>query len=241
MKNITIFTICTGKYTIFFNSFYQTCEKFFLTEHNKTYYVFTDGDIGNHKNVVRVEQSKLGWPYDTMMRFKMFNTVEDKINDTDYTFFFNANMVFTDKIGDEVLPSDLNSNLVGVLHPYFWKSHKSQFTYERRSESSFYMSPSDGESYFQGCFIGGSTKEFMKMSRELDEMINIDLSNNIIPIWHDESAMNWYYSKRTPLKLLPSYACPEMLDNFTIDIKDLGIKAVQIDKNKLGGYNHLRS
>ena len=41
--NIGILLICTGKYTVFFNTVYDSCEEFFLNGHKKTYYVFRDG------------------------------------------------------------------------------------------------------------------------------------------------------------------------------------------------------
>ena len=74
---IGILTICTGKYTIFFDSLYESLEKHFLKGYEKTYYVFTDGEIREEDNVVRIEQTKLGWPYDTMMRFNMFNGISN--------------------------------------------------------------------------------------------------------------------------------------------------------------------
>ena len=105
---ITIFTICTGKYSMFFENFYNSCEEFFLKDYNKKYYVFTDGDIIERDNIVKIHQEKLGWPYDTMMRFQMFNRVKDDVMSSDYAFFFNVNILFLKEISQEVLPNQEN-------------------------------------------------------------------------------------------------------------------------------------
>lgn len=231
---ISILTICTGKYKIFFDDFYKSCEKYFLKDVDKTYYVFTDGEIPDMHNVIKIHQDKLGWPYDTMMRFKMFNSISDKIN-SDYTFFFNINMLLVDEIGNEVIPSEENDYLVGVNHPCFFDKTKNTFPYERNSKSIFYIPYESGYFYYQGCFNGGRTKDFMDMSKILEEKIDLDLTNDIIPIWHDESALNWFFEKKNPLLMSPSYAYPE---SFNLNIEK---KIIQRDKSLLGGHSFLRS
>lgn len=231
---INVLTICTGKYTLFFEQFYTSCEKYFLKNHQKKYYVFTDGVINNYENVIIIQQPKLGWPYDTMMRFKMFNSIEHLL-DGDYIFFFNINMKFLKEIREEVLPGKDNNYLMGVNHPGFYNKKKEEFSYERRKLSNFYIPLDKGSIYYQGCFNGGRKKEFMRMSNILEKLIDDDLSKNIIPIWHDESALNWYYLNLNPLTLDPSYSYPES-QSIPFDKK-----IIQIDKSKIGGHLYLRS
>jgi hypothetical protein len=230
---IDILTICTGKYTIFFDGLYESSEKYFLPGHEKRYIVFTDGEITHRENVLRIEQPKLGWPFDTMMRFKMFNSIKERI-DGDYVFFLNANMLFVDTVGDEVIPMVENDYLMGVIHPGYQDKLNMYFPYERRAHSSFQIPYGMGMTYYQGCFNGGRTEEFLRMSSILDAGIDSDLLKSIVPIWHDESALNWYYSLRNPLVISSSYAYPESVD--------MGIdkKILQLDKSKLGGHNFLR-
>jgi hypothetical protein len=233
-NTINILTICTGKYFMFFDDFYQSCESNFLTNYKKKYFVFTDGELNHYDNVVKIYQPKLGWPYDTMMRFKMFNSIENLL-DGDYIYFFNINMSFLEKVGEEVIPREDNDYLMGVNHPGFYNQSNFSFTYERRPTSKFYIPLGKGKKYYQGCFNGGRRKEFISMSKELEELIDYDLSKDIIPVWHDESALNWYYCNRNPLMLNPSYAYPESL-NIPFDKK-----IIQIDKSKLGGHVYLRN
>jgi hypothetical protein len=231
---INILTICTGKYSIFFDGFYNSCERYFLKNHKKKYFVFTDGNILENDSINKIYQSKLGWPYDTMMRFDMFNSIKDKLSG-DYVFFFNVNMSFVSEVGDEVLPKENNDFLMGVIHPGYYKSNINQFPYERRKESNFHIDFGNGVNYYQGCFNGGRNKEFMEMSHILSKKINNDISNGIIPIWHDESALNWYYNGKNPLGINPGYAYPE---SFMIPFEK---KIIQIDKNKFGGHEKLRN
>jgi hypothetical protein len=233
-NDVNIFTICTGKYVMFFDQFYKSCQEKFLPNKSKKYFVFTDGELPNYHNVVKVHQDKLGWPFDTMMRFKMFNSIEHLL-DGEYVFFFNINMSFIQTIGEEVIPNESNDYLMGVNHPGYFNKPLNLFPYERRDVSSFYMSYVDGKFYYQGCFNGGRKKEFMEMSNQLEKLIDLDLSNEIIPVWHDETALNWFYSKKSPLILNPSYAYPE---SYMIPFDR---KIIQLDKNKMGGHSYLRN
>jgi len=232
---IAILTICTGKYNLFFDNFYQSCKEKFLSNMHRTFFVFTDGEIQTKENVIRVEQKKLGWPFDTMMRFHMFNRIESLLHEYDYIFFMNVNMFVNLEIHDDILPTLENDFLVGVDHPCFSGKKINSFTYERNPISKFYIPFDTGKYYFQGCLNGGRSKEFLTMSKELENLINGDLINNHIPLWHDESALNWYFYKKNPKVLPSSYAYVES------SVEEYEKKIIQLDKNKFGGHTFLRS
>jgi hypothetical protein len=233
---IGVLLICVGKYDIFFDELYETCENLFLNGHDKTYYVFTDSEkIIEKHNVIKIKQNNLGWPYNTLKRFEMFNSISDKLITEDYLYFFNANMKINMVVGDEIIPKEEHNFLMGVNHPAFYNADKSNFTYERRPESRFYIGHQEGITYFQGCFNGGRSIEFLEMSRILDDMINIDLKNDIMPIWHDESALNWYYKDRTPLVLNSGYSYPE---GWSLPFEQ---KILQKNKHNYGGHDYLRN
>lgn len=232
--NIGILIICTGKYNIFFKDLYDSCEKHFLKKHKKTYYVFTDGEIIIGENIKRIYQKSLGWPYNTLKRFEMFNNISDILINEDYLFFFNANMIFNSDVNEEVLPDGVNDFLMGVNHPGYYNSNRELFPYERRLDSVFHIPIDKGNYYYQGCFNGGTSEEFLKMSNILNSMINVDLNNNIMPTWHDESALNWYYLNKSPLLVDSSYAYPE---GWSIPFTK---KIIQRNKLNYGGYEYLR-
>jgi hypothetical protein len=236
MINVGILYICTGKYSVFFEQFYESAEKYFIKNQNKTYYVFTDDvNIKERHNVKVINQPVLGWPYDTMKRFHMFNSIKDTLLNENYLFFFNANMKFVDYVNEEILPNEENDNLMAVNHPGFYNSPKGNFTYERRPQSRFYIPYNEGTIYYQGCLNGGKSDVFLDMTEKLAGMIDEDLSNDIIPVWWDESALNWYYKDKNPLAVSPSYAYPE---GWNLPFEK---KIIQLDKNKFGGYNFLRN
>ena len=168
-----------------------------------------------------------------MCRFISGSLENNKICE-DFLFFLNANMIVNNKVSEEILPGQENNFLMGVNHPGFYNKPRELFTYERQPRSAFQIPTDRGRYYFQGCFNGGRSAEFLKMSMILDCLIDLDLSNGIMPIWHDESALNWYYLNRNPLVVNPSYAYPEGW-NLPFDAK-----IIQRDKNKFGGYNFLR-
>lgn len=233
---IAILTICTGKYTMFFEGLYNSCEEFFLKSHEKKYFVFTDGEILSKSNVIKIHQQKLGWPFDTMMRFHMFNQFSEMIGKYDYVFFLNANMIMCKEVGEEILPNELNENLMGVLHPGYYNKPIERATFERNPGSVFCVNYNEGKHYYQGCFNGGKGEDFMKMSNILANKIDVDMANGIIPIWHDESALNWYFRDKNVLSLSPSYAYPEVWGkNLYGEVHDVEKIAMQIDKSKFGG------
>ena len=90
---IGILYIGIGRYVCFWPDFFKSCEEKLVTEAEKRYYVFTDqeGQIEPHERVKVYHQDDMGWPLNTLFRFKMFNRIKDNLADNDYLFFFNSN------------------------------------------------------------------------------------------------------------------------------------------------------
>src|SRR5579862_4458233 len=120
---IGILYICTGRYEVFWKDFFRTCEKYFLPEQQKTYFVFTDAtEIFAEKNakVQKYYQENLGWPNNTLLRFDIFLKHEEQLKKCDYLFFINANVRFVRKINNDILPEKADDGLTAVLHPGFF-------------------------------------------------------------------------------------------------------------------------
>jgi hypothetical protein len=240
---IAIITIATGKYDIFIEDLIKSCEKYFLPGNEKKYFVFTDSvDIQSEDHIIRIQQDKLGWPFDTLKRFHMFCSIESKLMDFDYVFFMNANMKIVSTVGTHILELDGTSGIIATLHPGFYPQPKEQYPLERNKLSTFYVPFGSEKNYYQGCFNGGKKNEFIRMSRELMSSIDTDLSNNIIPVWHDESAMNWYLLDRVVKVLDPTFAYPDVnvgipgLDPHYNIIRKYGDpKMLQLNKDDFGG------
>lgn len=217
---IGILTIATGKYSIYLPGLIESCENLFLSDYEKKYFIYTDSDLdslgkfeGSEKATI-IHQEKLGWPYDSMMRFHMFDAFKDVIGEMDYVFFMNANMKVTSVVDESILPKENQCGIVVTEHPGYYK--KLTFPHEDRAISEFYVNPNERKIYFQGCFNGGRSQEFLKMSGILKTKMDRDLSKSIIPAWHDESALNWYLINKDPLILPPVYAYPEHCDGNSV-------------------------
>lgn len=209
---IAILYICTGKYEVFWKKFYKSSIKRLIPDYSKDYYVFTDAVSiykEEQKNVHKIEQRCLGWPYDTLMRFHMFLQIEEELNTYDYIFFFNANSYIPRKItAQEFLPE--KEHLLFVQHPGMYRSNPEEFTFERNPESRAYIPMGEGRVYVCGGINGGRSDEYLKVIRELKYRIDEDLSKDIIAVYHDESQINRYVYENEGYKLLPpSYCYPE--------------------------------
>ncbi len=231
---IAILYICTGKYNIFWEGFYKSSEQYFLTNHTKEYFVFTDKDIRPvNERVHKISQEKLGWPYDTLMRFKMFSNIKDKLLFFDYIFFINANMRFLQPVNEEVLPSE-EEGLLMVKHPGFYNKSRLEFTYEKNPKSSAFISSNEGKYYYMGGFNGGVSSSYLKLIHILKTNIDKDLENDIVALWHDESHLNKYMLNKKAKILEPSYGYPE---GWELPYEQ---KIIILDKTRFGGHNFLR-
>ena len=234
---VAILYICTGNYSVFWEGFYKSSELNFLPEYAKHYFVFTDDEqiiTDETICVFKIFQKKLGWPFDTLFRFKMFDTIKNKLKHYDYIFFFNANIRFLKTIGSHILPNE-TERLLCVLHPGFYNKQRDTFTYETDIKSTAYIPSNKGEHYYMGGFNGGIAHDYLTMISILNENIDIDLKNEKIAIWHDESHLNAYLIDKSKKILTPSYGYPE---DWKLPFEPI---VIILDKNKWGGHDKLRN
>ena len=207
-KNIGLCIMATGKYITFAASLIKSAETYFCKNHQVTYFVFTDGELllyeVDPKKIVIMHQSKLGWPYDTLMRFKVYWDNRNKFELMDYIFACDADMLFVDIVGDEIL-----SDLVATQHPL----QKGRGTYETNKLSAACIAKHEGTHYFAGGFYGGIKREFFNLITFTMNQVEIDLEKKYIALWHDESHLNRYFVDHKPtLILCPSYCYPQGYD-----------------------------
>ena len=244
--NVGILFIATGRYIIFWKEFYEACEKFFLPNCNKVYFLFTDNSdfaYENNPNVYKVLQDNLGWPNNTLLRFDMFLKVQDKLKLMDYLYFINGTMLPVREINNEIFPTK-EQGLMVTLHPGCYKRSRLEYTYDENPQSTAYIPKNKGKFYFMGGFNGGTSEAFLEMSRELSKNIHQDLEKNIVALWHDESHLNHYMLDKSPLILTPMYGYPEGVPFNQENLKEFenNYKMFIKDKNnpKYGGVNYLR-
>lgn len=212
MIKVAVLYIGIGQYINFWHDFYSSMERYFLPNSTKDYYIFTDAhniDFQDNKNVNKIFQENLGWPGNTLYRFKMFSSIADELLAYDYVFFMNANIVCLQNIlEDELLGT--GEDLIVVQHPGFFHAQAYQFPYERRRKSLAFIPYTQGEIYAFGAINGGKSQAYIKMVMELSRRVDLDNEKGVVAIWHDESHLNRYIYEYDNIKVLsPQYAYPE--------------------------------
>lgn len=183
---IGILYIGIGRYVCFWPDFFKSCEEKLVTEAEKRYYVFTDqeGQIEPHERVKVYHQDDMGWPLNSLFRFKMFNRIKDQLTDNDYLFFFNSNAkVMLPVTAADILPDEEDYSALCM-------ATDNQLGHETRKESAVSVQPGETRYYFSGALNGGKCKAYLELISACNDLADTDLRNGIMPIWHDESVVN---------------------------------------------------
>lgn len=218
---VAIAFIGTSKYLNFLPQYYEKIHNNFLLNTDKTFLVFTDG-VGDFPEDVKVfHQDHLEWPYITLTRFEIINKARDEIIKNDWFIFLDADTL----VVDEVLEEDIFTNkpFFGVWHP----CHFLQMPPHNKFPGAFETNPlslacidnnfdAPPEHYYQGCLWGGKVPEVLNMIDELQKRVDIDLKNDVIALWHDESHLNKYFieNKDKVNTLSSEYAYPEVFSSY---------------------------
>ena len=207
---IAILYICTGRYNQFFREFYNSCEKYFLTDAEKKYFVWTDDEnlaVGCN-NVKIIKKQCAGFPADSLFRFEMFIQAENELREFDFIFFFNANALLLQPIGTEILPDESGLSM-GIWPGKREHQHPMFYPYERNRKSLAYVAPYGKDyTYYMGGINGGTSEAYLQMIRTLSHNIRSDYERGIIAKVHDESHLNAYLRTHPCKKLGREYCLP---------------------------------
>lgn len=224
---VGLLVVATGKYTEFVGPLVDSARRYFCPGHEVTYFIFTDGEIEPAQDVVKLFHPRLGWPFDTMMRYGAYHRHRGQLMGQDYLFACDADMLFCDTVGDEIL-----SERVATLHPGYIGVRGN---YETNPNSSACVFAQEGQFYFAGGFYGGTTAEVLCAVQTNLDHITKDLEQGIIALWHDESHWNRYCIDHPPTRILsPSYCYPESAGEHYFRIwggKVYAPKLLALDKN----------
>ena len=217
---VAITFIGTNRYLDFLPKYYEHIEKYFLPNTEKVFLIFTDGELNELPNNIKVyHQEHLEWPYITLKRFEILNKAREEIEHCDWLVFLDADTRVVDTVTEEEFFSD--KPYFGVHHPCHALKMQPHTEYpgafETNTNSRAGVTEEDDTSmYYQGCLWGGRVPEVMDMIEELDSRVEEDLSNDVIAVWHDESQLNKFYSEvKEDVHLLgPEYAYPEVFKDY---------------------------
>jgi histo-blood group ABO system transferase len=201
---IGILLIATGKYDCFLSPLIASARENFL-ECDLNFFIFTDSNYWLNVRDDRIHafyREHKPYPEPTLRRYEMFNSRSEALSKMDYLYYCDVDMRFVNKVGEEIL-----SDRVAVLHPGYIGM---EGTPERNPASKAFIPYGSSSKYYAGGFNGGTSQEFLKMSKILDENIRDDESRGITAIWVDESHTNRYFYDNPPTSILtPSYCYPE--------------------------------
>lgn len=204
-KKVGLLLIATGKYDSFIQGLISSADQFFLTEkYDITYYIFTDSKIQplTKRKFKVIPIKHRPFPYASMDRFQHFTNNANQLSGESYLYYCDVDSKFVAKIGEEII-----GETVGVQHCGYIGQ---QGPYETNSLSTSFVSKDQQSTYFGGGFSGGTSEKYLALSKWCAESLQQDLDNNIIPVWHDESIINKYYSINKPSVILsPSFHYPE--------------------------------
>ena len=217
---VAIIFIGTNKYLDFLPTYYESIEKYFLPNSEKTIFAFTDGELDDVPDNIKVyHQEHLEWPYITLKRFEIINKARADLDSMDWLVFLDADTRVVDTVTEEEFFSD--KPYFGVHHPCHALKMQPHTEYpgafETNTNSRAGVREEDDTSmYYQGCLWGGRVPEVLDMIEELDSRVEEDLSNDVIAVWHDESQLNKFYSEvKEDVHLLgPEYAYPEVFKDY---------------------------
>lgn len=209
---IGLCVMATGKYIYFVQPLFDSMQKYFLRDHDVYMFVLTDQPVPSHPRIIRLHQKRLGWPYDTMLRFHAYYKYREVLSAMDYLYASDVDMLFVNCVGNEIL-----GDLVATISPGFYRTGRKE-DYERDTRSRAAVAPGMGTHYFAGGFWGGKTENFLHACATCAQRIAHDLGNGVIAKYHDESHWNRYCIDHAPTVVLtPEYCAPESRIWYTVD------------------------
>ena len=209
---ICVLFIGTGRYIELFPQVYESFEKYFLINHEKKYFLFTDSKEtprGSNINIISIPWS--GFPIDTLNRYHFFISIKEQLKEFDVIYYCDVDMKIMKPIGNEFLPTKEKS-LIAVTHPFYFNI--SLGTPETRKQSNAYISPEEKRHfYIVGGIQGGSTTEYLSACETMINWIDDDSKNNIVGKFEDESYWNKYMTVNQNLFRFysPAYCYPSRI------------------------------
>lgn len=213
---VGILLISTGKYKQFVQKLIEQIDEYFLPEHEKTIFLFTDEliELESKNYIVQTIITSYKFPYATLYRFKIFLLQEELLKECSHLVYMDVDMAIVSKVGDEIL----FNGLMVVWHPGFFSQSNVVGHWGSNGvvrESKAWVEPEKRFNYVAGGFNGGKTNEFLLMAHTLNNNINEDEKNGIIAEHNDESHLNAYlkniYINGDLLYLTPAYCMVEQL------------------------------
>lgn len=180
------------------------------------------------------------WPDATIRRYEVFSKHSNLIHE-DVVMHLDADMIILENVFSELIHSVQKKDVALIAHPGFWnrkispivrlkamltRSELTNGSWESRPESEAFVDPISRKTYVCGGIWLGKNKAIFKLIKQLSKSVELDRSNSIMAIWHDESHLNQWASKNDFVLLSPEFCFVSEYDH----LKDLKPKVLAVTK-----------
>ena len=210
-KRIAICNVATGKYVNYVDSIVEECKQNFLRCHDIEFFLFTDSDIVESEKFHVHHIDRKGFPGDTLFRYHYMLLKKKELKEFDHIFYMDVDYVVYKRPDERLFLVD---GLVATAHLHnITEVHRGNHigSPETDPKSTACIGPEDRMThYFAGGVQGGSSKAFLEMCETVKKNIDIDVENDVMAVYHDESHWNRYLVNHPPQSILnQSYIYPE--------------------------------
>lgn len=179
----------------------------------------SDSEISDSVEITSVEIGNLLWPQASMERYELMRSRSADDTST-WKFWIDADMLFGENFETHWSALLDNSKLKFVQHPGFYRkfpifelllmylrqpglfaSDAANYfkngalgTWENRAAHASFVPRANRQNYVAGGFWGGGVEDFNKLLADITRISEGEAKSGRIPIWHDESYLNWWFS-----------------------------------------------
>ena len=171
------------------------------------------------------------WPDATLLRYEIISKCAEFLTE-DVLIYLDSDMLVDREFLSTLFPMQWRNGIALVKHPGFYHPRgavglierlKNPYLYfqdlkffkylkngmgawETNPMSSAYVDRRNRSCYVHGAIWMGMNQEFKIMISLLEETSRGDRLKGIVPIWHDESHLNWYSATHSVTLLDPRYS-----------------------------------
>lgn len=190
MNRLLIVYLATGNYKYCFDKFNESLKNLCPNSDKKVVALTDDSKYFNDRGIDAIKVRSYPWPIITLFKFHYVKEILSRYLDYNPTHIcqFNSNIVFRKPITeDEFLSDKLTAVRHWELASYPEDYLPNKYANKNKNSVCYFENPTD----YVHAGIWCCPKELInKLCDEVIELINTDLSHNVIPDWHDESAYN---------------------------------------------------
>lgn len=246
-SQIGVISIATNKYLDFYFDLVMSFRDNSSGFSGITFYLFTDRTEDARKfalnhafsNIVIVEIQNLGWPDASLLRYKIFDDNREIFKPEILVYLDSDMLILRDPTKQFELANEV---MTFIRHPgYYFEFSISFLKYAVRNPkkvifftwsliknggigswdvhkfSAAFVSRRKRKYYYCGGVWFGKTPTFLYFCQLLSDRTNVDLKQKYVPIWHDESYLNWYASEHAHNQLSPLFCSDGKVDQLFIE------------------------